>query len=31
MQSIADLIAITALAALGWFVVWFLGGGMYTT
>lgn len=31
MQSIADFIAITALAALAVFVCWFLGGGMYTT
>jgi len=31
MSEVADFIAITALAALGWFVVWFLGGGMYTT
>jgi hypothetical protein len=29
MASIADLIAITALAALAWAVCWFFGGGMY--
>jgi hypothetical protein len=29
MESIADLIAITALAALAWAVCWFFGGGMY--
>jgi len=29
MDSVADLIAITALAAMAVFVCWFLGGGMY--